>query len=284
MSGRQTLLRACLVLLCLLPAIASTGVEYFSPPPDLGEGYTYPESYQAEPRAGWLAWVDTFALTVALTLAALIALRWRRRRAMVWLSVASLLYFGFYRKGCVCPIGAIQNVARALFDTTYVLPWVVLAFFAFPLLFALLFGRVFCSGVCPFGALQDLALLKPVRVPRWLDEGLSLLRYFYLGLAVFLAAMGAGYFICRYDPFVSFFRMSGRFHIWVWSGAVVLLSFFVGRPYCRYLCPYGALLGMLSRFAVKRATITPDRCVACGLCADACPFGAIREGEEDAQQ
>ena len=73
-------------------------------------------------------------------------------------------------------------------------------------------------------------LLKPLRVPRWLDQALGLLRYFYLGLAVLFAAMGAAYVICRYDPFVSFFRMSARFEIWIWSGAVLGLSLFVGRP------------------------------------------------------
>ena len=271
-------------LLCFLFVASAWAAERF-PPPDFGPSYVYPASSQAPPRMGWLSWVDTGALVLALALAAWIALRRRSRRGMIWLSLASLAYFGFYRKGCVCPIGSIQNIAQGAFDSTYIVPWVVLVFFALPLLFALLFGRVFCGGVCPLGALQDLVLLKSIKVPRWLDHGLSVLRYFYLGLAVLLAATGSTYLICKYDPFVAFFRMSARFHIWIWSASFLLLSLFIGRPYCRFLCPYGALLGIFSRFSLRRITITPDECTTCHLCRTACPFGAIREGrreEEDA--
>ena len=273
--------RIVLVLLLAAAAMVTLGaaaVERF-PPPDLGANYVFPHSNQAPAREGWKGWMDVGALVAALALAAAIALHWRSRRALVWLSIASLAYFGFYRKGCVCPIGAIQNVAQALFDSSFVLPIGVILFFALPLLVALLFGRVFCGGVCPFGALQELLLFRPVKVARWLDRGLSRFRYFYLGLAVLLAATGSGYLICEYDPFVSLFRMAGRFHVWIWSVALLASALFIGRPYCRYLCPYGALLGVFSRFSLRRVTITPDRCVVCGLCHDACPFGAIRPAE-----
>jgi polyferredoxin len=262
---------------------AANPVDRF-PPPDLGKEYAYPSSSYAPARAGWLAWVDLGALVVGLSLASLIALRWRSRRWMLFLSIASLLYFGFYRKGCVCPIGTIQNVSQALFDSSFVLPWGVLAFFGLPLMFSLLFGRVFCAGVCPLGALQDLVLIKPLKVPRGLDHGLSLLRYFYLGLAVLLAATGTTYLICRYDPIVPIFRFSASYPVWVWSAVVVALSLFVGRPYCRYLCPYGALLGFFARFSAKRTSISPAECVVCGLCRDACPFGAVREGGKDSEE
>jgi NosR/NirI family transcriptional regulator, nitrous oxide reductase regulator len=190
-------LRRLLPPLLFLSLVAGAWAAERFPPPDFGPSYVYPSSSQAPPRVGWLAWVDTAALVAALGLAAWIALRRRSRRALTWLTLASLFYFGFYRKGCVCPIGAVQNVAQAAFDPTYLVPWVVLAFFALPLLFALVFGRVFCGGVCPLGALQDVVLLKPVKIPSWLNHGLSVLRYFYLGLAVLLAATSSTYLICR---------------------------------------------------------------------------------------
>jgi polyferredoxin len=52
---------------------------------------------------------------------------------------------------------------------------------------------------------------------------------------------------------------------------------FVGRPYCRYLCPYGGLLAWCSRLARRGVTITPDKELDCGLCNGACPYGAIEQ-------
>ncbi len=59
-------------------------------------------------------------------------------------------------------------------------------------------------------------------------------------------------------------------------GAILLLiGVFIARPYCRFLCPYGALLNLVSRFSKKHITITPAECIQCRLCEDSCPFGAI---------
>jgi ferredoxin len=191
--------------------------------------------------------------------------------------VFSLLYFGFWRKGCVCPVGAIQNIILAIFDSSYVVPIVIVVFFLLPLVFALFFGRVFCAAVCPLGAIQDLVLLWPVSVPRWLENGLRLFAYVYLGLAVLFTATGSAFLVCRYDPFVAFFHLSGNADILVLGGCFLVVGLFVGRPYCRFFCPYGVLLRQLSRLSKWRVTITPDECVRCKLCENSCPFGAIRE-------
>ena len=191
------------------------------------------------------------------------------------LSVLCLLYFGFWRQGCVCPVGSIQNIMQALTDHTYAVPLVVVLFFALPLIFTLFFGRTFCAAVCPLGAIQDVALVRPVKVPVWISNTLGLLPHLYLGLSLTLVASGAGYLICRYDPFVGFFRMSASFPMLVFGGGLLVLSMFVGRPYCRFLCPYGVLLNWCSRLSRRHVTITPEECVQCRLCEDSCPFDAI---------
>ena len=127
------------------------------------------------------------------------------------LSIFSVLYFGFWRKGLrLRDRLAAERRAGAVWRPGYAVPIGVLAFFVLPLVFALFAGRTFCAGVCPHGALQDLVLLKPVKVPPWLEQALSVLPYIYLGAGVLFAATGSAFIICQYDPFVPIFRMNGR--------------------------------------------------------------------------
>jgi NosR/NirI family nitrous oxide reductase transcriptional regulator len=254
------------------------------PPPEFSEtGHVLPTLAGPAARALSLELLDVAVLVVALALAAWLSLRARSRRGLVWLGLFSLLYFGFWRQGCICSIGSIQNVAQALFDPSYAVPLSVLAFAVLPLLAALFFGRAFCAGVCPHGALQDLMLIKPIQLPTWLERSLRLLAYAYLGLALIFAATGGGYLICAYDPFVPLFRLGGS-PAMVTTGIVLLgLGLFVGRPYCRFLCPYGVLLGFAARVSRWRVTVTPDTCTQCRLCEQACPFGALTPATLDAR-
>jgi len=150
------------------------------------------------------------------------------------------------------------------------------------LLFALFFGRTFCAAVCPHGALQDLVLLKPVKVPTWLEHSLRMLAWIYLGLAVVFAATGGGYIICQYDPFVPIFRLSGSLTMVLVGVSLLVVGIFVGRPYCRFLCPYGVLLGVAAFVSKWRVRITPDTCTQCRLCEESCAFGAINKSAADA--
>jgi NosR/NirI family transcriptional regulator, nitrous oxide reductase regulator len=113
-------------------------------------------------------------------------------------------------------------------------------------------------------------------VPGWLSQSLGLIPWLYLGTGVLFATTGAAFMFCRYDPFVSIFRLGGNATVVSVGAVLLLIGVFVGRPYCRFLCPYGAILKLIAPLAKWRVTITPDECVNCKLCEDACPFGAIR--------
>lgn len=262
-------------ILCLLALPAAAFAEERFPPPEFESGYTMPKTTTPSPRAPPWDLIDGAVLVAALSLATWLTLKRRSRRGVAWLAVGGLAYFGFFREGCVCPVGATQNVVLALFNSSYAVPAVVLLFFFLPLAFALFAGRSFCAGVCPLGAVQDVVLLRPVGLPTWLERALRLLAYVYLGLAAYFAANGAAFVICRYDPFVGFFRLSAGLDMLILGASLLLIGVFVGRPYCRFLCPYGVLLGLASRLSRWRVKITPGECVQCRLCEKSCPLGAI---------
>src|SRR5674476_594688 len=114
------------------------------------------------PRFLFLEYLDVVVLLVVMSVVTWFVLKKRSRKGVFWTSVFSLLYFGFYREGCICSIGSIQNVVLGIFDPTYAIPFTALLFFLLPLIFALFFGRVFCAGACPLGAIQDIFILKPI--------------------------------------------------------------------------------------------------------------------------
>ena len=124
-------------------------------------------------RPLWDVGARWLVCSLAWSLATYFALVSRSRKYLLVLTVASLIWFGFVRDGCVCSIGATQNVALALGDTGYAIPLGVVAFFVLPLVFTLFFGRTFCAAVCPLGAAQELVAVRSLKVPRWLDHALG---------------------------------------------------------------------------------------------------------------
>jgi NosR/NirI family nitrous oxide reductase transcriptional regulator len=245
------------------------------PRPEFESGHVYPTNQMPAPRSQVMQYVDVAVLIAALALTAWLALKKRSRQGLIWMSVFSLAYFGFYREGCICSVGSVQNVSLALFNTGYSIPLTALLFFIIPLLFALAYGRVFCAGVCPLGAIQELTGFRPVKLPKAVELILALIPFIYLGVAVLFAVTNSQFIICRYDPFVGIFRLDAPYTMIIFGGLLLLAGIFVNRPYCRFLCPYGVLLNIFSRFAGKHLTITPAECTNCRLCEEVCPYDAI---------
>jgi len=249
------------------------------PRPEFETDYTFPTHQLINQRAHIWEYLDVAVLVLALSAAAWLAVKKRSRQGLIWLSLFSLAYFGFYRQGCICSIGSIQNVAMALFNNDYAVPVTALLFFIIPLVFALLYGRVFCAGVCPLGAIQELTGFRQVNVPRKIESVITAVPFIYLGLAVLFAATKSQFLICRYDPFVGIFRLDAPYTMIIFGALLLIIGIVFNRPYCRYLCPYGVLLGFFSKFSARHLTITPAECRNCTLCEPACPYNAIMQSD-----
>jgi polyferredoxin len=150
-----------------------------------------------------------------------------------------------------------------------------------------LFRKSFCGWLCPVGTLSEYlwrlgrqTFGRNFRLPRWLDIPLRGLKYLLLGL--FLYAVGSmsvpairafldgPYGIVADVKMLNFFRYLGLTGGLVLAG-IVLASVFVQNFWCRYLCPYGALMGLASLASPLRIRRDPDACIDCAKCAKACP-------------
>ena len=121
------------------------------PRPEFANGYKEPSVTQPTPRSVIMEWVDVGVLILALSAAAYYSLKRVSRKAIFILSVAAVLYFGFYREGCVCPIGSIQNVAQGIGGSSYG--------FSEKLLNRV-YCELHCSLISPVGPLRCLAKIN----------------------------------------------------------------------------------------------------------------------------
>ncbi len=251
--------------------------EFRFPKPDFSDGYETPTLYVPDPTAPWFEYLSLGIFIAILVLSALAMYKWRSRKVLMVLMVISIVFFGFIRKGCVCAIGSIGNVSAAVGSPDFPLSIFTVLIFILPLVTALFWGRVFCGAACPFGALQDLMLVKGRRVHPVIDRSLKVIPPIFLGLAIVFAFCDMGFIICLYDPFVGLFRFDLRSATLFFALLFLGLSTFVGRPYCRYLCPYGVLLKIASFFSKRHISIINENssCINCHLCDSACPVNAI---------
>jgi len=244
------------------------------PKPEFSSGYVVPELDLPTVLFNWEA-VRLGFLVLFLVMTAYALFRMRSRKILLLIAVGNLLVFGFFFTCCICPLGLLQSVPLAIFDPQYYLAAASVLILVLPLFAALYFGRIFCMGGCPFGALQELLHFKSLQPPKKLDEILRLGPYFVLAVIAAAAASGFGFLLCRFDPFVPFFRFGGVF--WIMMAGVLLLAVgtIIGRVFCRYVCPYGALLRIFSLFSRKRVNPADGQCINCRLCEKVCPVNAI---------
>jgi polyferredoxin len=186
------------------------------------------------------------------------------------------------------PIAGLMNT-KYFFLTGHVPtihPAAMYLFLGFVLM-SLLMKKAFCSWLCPIGTVSEnlwklgrFILRRSFRLPRWLDIALRSLKYVLLSLFVVVigsmsAEMLAGFMSTPYGiiadvKMLNFFRNVGLAAAIVMA-LLVLLSMLIQNFWCRYLCPYGALLGLVSLLSPVKIRRDADACIDCGKCSRACP-------------
>lgn len=188
-----------------------------------------------------------------------------------WLPIAGLMNLKYWLLGGQVP----QVHPAALF--------LLVTFLAI----SLLFRKAFCSWLCPIGTISEYLwragkkiFRRNFHLSRWLDLPLRGLKYFLLGFFVWAIStmsvlgirdfMHSPYGLIADVKMLNFFRHIGQTGLIV-LGVFVVASMFIQNFWCRFLCPYGALLGVTSWLSPTRIRRNTEACIDCAKCAKACP-------------
>jgi NosR/NirI family transcriptional regulator, nitrous oxide reductase regulator len=235
-----------------------------------------------EEKPGWREIVGSQALDLAgfaaFTALALVSFfRKSVRLKYVTLAVA-VVYLGFMKSQLISIVNVFALVDWSLPIFRYSLAWYLLA--TFTVVSTVLWGRLYCGRMCAFGALTQLMdTVVPARwrreLPDRLDRHAAKVKYGVLAGAILYFVVTSDRSIYRYiEPFWMF-GFHGTTLTWIGLGVLLVATVFVRNLYCRYLCPVGAALGVLSKLTVFRIKRWSE-CKTCKICEKTCEWGAIR--------
>jgi NosR/NirI family nitrous oxide reductase transcriptional regulator len=217
------------------------------------------------------------ALLTAFIVLAFVSFQ-RKSVALKFVTFAAAIgYMGFAKSYLISITNIFSVLDWNLPVVKYNLAWYL--FFGFTVVSTVLWGRLYCGRVCAYGALtQTLDTVIPRRfryeVPRAIEKRAAVIKFGILFGVI-------GYYLATHDllvyQWVEPFWMFGLFGTTgMWLGLAVLLAatVFVRNLYCRFLCPVGAALGLMSYLTVFRIKRWSE-CNTCKICEKACQWGAI---------
>jgi NosR/NirI family nitrous oxide reductase transcriptional regulator len=225
--------------------------------------------------------LDLLLLSAFIALALVSFFRKSVRLKYVTLA-AAVGYMGFAKSSLVSISDVFRLRDMSLPPFKYSLAWYL--FSGFVVVSTVLWGRLYCGRICAYGALtqlMDWAFPRRMRIeiPRRLEERASWIKYGLLSavLIYFLVTNDVALPIRYAEPFWMF-SLFGTTGMWIGLAVLLTATVFVRNLYCRFLCPVGAVLGIISNltvFKIKRWS----ECKTCKICEKTCEWGAIRGPE-----
>ncbi len=193
--------------------------------------------------------------------------------------VAAVGYMGFTKSSLVSVSDVFRLTDLSVPEFKFSLAWY--AFMLFVVGSTVLWGRVYCGRVCAFGALTQLMdpiLPRKMRVeiPVRIEKHANLIKYGVLAgvMAYYLVTKDVAGPIRYAEPFWMF-SLFGTTAMWIGLAVLLVATVFVRNLYCRFLCPVGAALGIISNLTVFRIKRWSE-CKTCKICEKTCEWGAIR--------
>lgn len=193
--------------------------------------------------------------------------------------VAAVGYMGFTKSSLVSVSDVFRLTDLSVPEFKFSLAWY--AFMLFVVGSTVLWGRVYCGRVCAFGALTQLMdpiLPRKMRIeiPVRIEKHANLIKYGVLAavLAYYLWTKDVAGPIRYAEPFWMF-SLFGTTAMWIGLAVLLVATVFVRNLYCRFLCPVGAALGIISNLTVFRIKRWSE-CKTCKICEKTCEWGAIR--------
>jgi len=193
--------------------------------------------------------------------------------------VAAVGYMGFTKSSLVSVSDVFRLTDLSVPEFKFSLAWY--AFMLFVVGSTVLWGRVYCGRVCAFGALTQLMdpiLPRKMRVeiPVRIEKHANLIKYGVLAgvLAYYLVTKDDAGPIRYAEPFWMF-SLFGTTAMWIGLAVLLVATVFVRNLYCRFLCPVGAALGIISNLTVFRIKRWSE-CKTCKICEKTFEWGAIR--------